>query len=65
VGSAARWSATASSGRSQRGTALALCSLEAMAPAHRIYERMGFARAPERDWQPVPGLTLVSYLLQL
>ena len=51
--------------QSAGSTALALCSLEAMAPAHRIYERMGFARAPERDWQPVPGLTLVSYLLQL
>ena len=46
-------------------TAVALCSLETMTPAHRIYERMGFTRAPDRDWEPHPGLTLVAYLLPL
>jgi GNAT superfamily N-acetyltransferase len=51
--------------RSAGCSALALCSLRTMTPAHRIYERMGFARAPERDWQPLPGLTLVAYLLRL
>ena len=51
--------------RAAGSTALALCSLEAMHTAHRIYERIGFTRAPERDWQPVPGLTLVAYLLPL
>ncbi len=51
--------------RSAGSSALALCSLRAMTPAHRIYERMGFARAPERDWQPLPGLTLVAYVLPL
>ncbi|SDT22783.1 GNAT family N-acetyltransferase [Actinopolymorpha singaporensis] len=29
--------------------------------AHRLYERLGFDRVPERDWQPVPGLTLLAY----
>jgi GNAT superfamily N-acetyltransferase len=51
--------------RAAGSTAVALCSLEAMTPAHRIYERLGFTRAPDRDWQPVPGLTLVAYLLPL
>ena len=29
--------------------------------AHRLYERLGFTRLPERDWTPLPGLTLVAY----
>lgn len=29
--------------------------------AHRLYERLGFGRVPDRDWQPVPGLTLIAY----
>ncbi|GAA2755552.1 GNAT family N-acetyltransferase [Actinopolymorpha rutila] len=29
--------------------------------AHRLYERLGFDRVPDRDWQPVPGLTLLAY----
>jgi GNAT superfamily N-acetyltransferase len=51
--------------RTEGATGLALSSLEAMRPAHRIYERMGFQRAPERDWEPVPGLRLVAYLMPL
>ena len=51
--------------RANGSTALALCSLEAMHSAHRIYERIGFTRAPERDWEPVPGLRLVAYVLPL
>ena len=27
-----------------------------MYAAHRLYERLGFVRAPELDWQPVAGL---------
>ena len=46
-------------------SALALCSLKEMTPAHRIYERMGFVRAPDRDWEPLPGLTLVAFVLPL
>ena len=26
-----------------------------MLSAHRIYQRLGFERTPERDWSPVPG----------
>jgi hypothetical protein len=36
-----------------------------MTPAHRIYERLGFVRAPDRDWEPEPGIRLVAYLLAL
>ncbi len=38
-----------------------LSSSEKMAAAHRLYERLGFTRLPERDWMPLPGLTLVAY----
>ncbi|MFD3665953.1 GNAT family N-acetyltransferase [Streptomyces sp. NPDC058659] len=35
-----------------------------MVSAHRIYERMGFVRTPERDWDPVPGHRLRTYALE-
>jgi hypothetical protein len=36
-----------------------------MHTAHRLYERLGFSRLPERDWTPVPGITLRCYSLEL
>jgi ribosomal protein S18 acetylase RimI-like enzyme len=36
-----------------------------MHAAHRLYERLGFRRAPERDWVPVPGVELRAYVLAL
>ena len=51
--------------REQGCTAVALSSLTTMDTAHRMYERMGFARAPERDWRPHPDVALVAYLLEL
>ncbi|MFJ8585074.1 GNAT family N-acetyltransferase [Streptomyces sp. NPDC093595] len=42
-----------------------LSSRQAMRAAHRLYERLGFVRTPERDWQPVPGVTLFTYALEL
>ena len=51
--------------RAAGSTALTLCSLKEMTPAHRIYQRLGFVRAPDRDWQPHPGLTLVAFVLAL
>ncbi|WP_112261990.1 GNAT family N-acetyltransferase [Lentzea terrae] len=38
-----------------------LSSSEKMAAAHRLYKRLGFTRLPERDWAPLPGLTLLAY----
>lgn len=38
-----------------------LSSSEKMLAAHRLYERLGFMRLPERDWSPLPGVNLVAY----
>ncbi|MGH8892757.1 MAG: GNAT family N-acetyltransferase [Actinomycetes bacterium] len=51
--------------REQGCTAVALSSLGTMYAAHRIYERMGFVRAPDRDWWPAPDTQLIAYLLEL
>lgn len=44
---------------------LVLSTQTAMHSAHRIYERFGFTRAPERDWSPVNDLKLLVYELEL
>jgi ribosomal protein S18 acetylase RimI-like enzyme len=36
-----------------------------MTAAHRLYERLGFTRLPERDWSPIPGVDLLAYALDL
>ena len=36
-----------------------------MTAAHRLYQRLGFTRLPERDWTPVPGIDLRVYALEL
>jgi ribosomal protein S18 acetylase RimI-like enzyme len=36
-----------------------------MRTAHRMYERLGFVRTPERDWSPGPGIDLVTYAYDL
>ncbi|MFL9658989.1 GNAT family N-acetyltransferase [Streptomyces sp. PB17] len=39
-----------------------------MRTAHRLYERLGFVRTPDRDWNPVPELDdimLLTYELTL
>ncbi len=36
-----------------------------MVSAHRLYERLGFRRAPELDWQPLPKVPLRAYVLDL
>ncbi|GHD90279.1 GNAT family N-acetyltransferase [Streptomyces naganishii] len=45
-----------------------LSSQRTMRAAHRIYERLGFVRTPERDWNPLPelgDLLLITYELTL
>ena len=44
---------------------LVLSSAEWMTAAHRIYERLGFVRTPSRDWEPRPGVSLLTYALAL
>lgn len=38
-----------------------LSSSEKMLAAHRLYERLGFTRLPERDWAPLPDVKLKAY----
>ncbi|WP_034088581.1 GNAT family N-acetyltransferase [Streptacidiphilus albus] len=44
---------------------LVMSTQNAMVHAHRIYDRLGFVRTPERDWSPVPGVQLMTYSLDL
>jgi ribosomal protein S18 acetylase RimI-like enzyme len=44
---------------------LRLCTQPAMTTAQYLYAAAGFARTPELDFEPVPGLTLRSYELGL
>ncbi len=49
-------------------TGLVLSTQRTMHTAHRLYERLGFARTPERDWNPLPELddiVLLTYRLPL
>jgi ribosomal protein S18 acetylase RimI-like enzyme len=43
---------------------IAMSTQPSMAAAHRVYERLGFVRSPERDWAPVPGVRLITYHLR-
>jgi ribosomal protein S18 acetylase RimI-like enzyme len=36
-----------------------------MRAAHRLYDRLGFTRLPERDWSPLPGVHLMAYAKDL
>jgi GNAT superfamily N-acetyltransferase len=36
-----------------------------MTSAHRLYERLGFTRLPDRDWTPMPGIDLLVYTREL
>ena len=47
--------------REAGATHVVLSSSEKMPAAHRLYERLGFTRLPERDWSPVPGIDLRAY----
>lgn len=44
---------------------LFLSSTPLMTAAHRIYERAGFVRTPERDWCPWPDFPLWTFALGL
>ncbi|OLR91624.1 GNAT family N-acetyltransferase [Actinokineospora bangkokensis] len=40
---------------------IVLCSSRTMSTAHRLYERLGFRRLPDRDWRPGPEVELLAY----
>ena len=44
---------------------IVLCSLVEMKAAHTLYGSFGFERAPELDWEPVPGVLLWGFRLPL
>ncbi len=49
-------------------TGVVLSTQTAMRTAHRLYERLGFVRTPDRDWNPLPELDdimLLTYELTL
>jgi ribosomal protein S18 acetylase RimI-like enzyme len=49
-----------------RGKAAVVCSsLAQMRAAHRVYGRLGFRRAPERDWSPFPDVELLAFVAVL
>ncbi len=44
---------------------LVLLTQTGMKAAQHLYDEAGFARLPERDWSPAPGVTLLAYGLVL
>jgi GNAT superfamily N-acetyltransferase len=44
---------------------IVMSTLPRMRAAHRIYERAGFVRLPERDWWPTDDVHLITYALEL
>ncbi|UYM06027.1 GNAT family N-acetyltransferase [Solicola gregarius] len=44
---------------------IVLCSLVVMKAAHTLYGSFGFQRAPELDWEPIPGVLLWGFRLKL
>ncbi|WP_371479606.1 GNAT family N-acetyltransferase [Kitasatospora sp. NBC_00315] len=42
-------------------TGMAFSTRPGMLAAHRVYRRVGFTRAPGRDWSPAPGIDLMVY----
>lgn len=51
--------------RAAGAPALTLHTADMMAVAMRLYERMGFQRAPDLDFSPAPGYTAKGYRLPL
>jgi ribosomal protein S18 acetylase RimI-like enzyme len=50
--------------KAQGAEGVVLCTEPDMYAAHRLYQRRGYVRQPERDWQ-VDGTPLLVYRLQL
>jgi ribosomal protein S18 acetylase RimI-like enzyme len=51
--------------RAAGAPALTLHTADIMRVAIRLYERLGFVRAPELDFSPAPGVTVKGYRLPL
>ncbi|MCW2833924.1 MAG: family N-acetyltransferase [Nocardioides sp.] len=46
-------------------TEMTISTLESMGAAHRLYERLGYRRAPGLDWDPAPGVHLIAYAKEM
>jgi GNAT superfamily N-acetyltransferase len=46
-------------------SAVAISSGDSWVTSHRVYARLGFERAPERDFDPVPGVSLIAWVRPL
>jgi GNAT superfamily N-acetyltransferase len=57
--------ACAAAARARGRRALVCSSQDRMIAAHQLYARLGFVRAPARDWSPVPGVDLLAFELPL
>ncbi|GIG67574.1 GNAT family N-acetyltransferase [Phytomonospora endophytica] len=52
--------------RANGRTAVAICSRDDVAVgAMRLYERLGFVRTPEKDWEPVAGISLIGWRIEV
>ena len=51
--------------RAEGRSELILHSGLTMTSAHRLYQRLGFARDPNLDWWPTPGIELLGYRMHL
>ncbi len=51
--------------RRDGASAVAICTMDLMQGAQRIYGRLGFVRDPERDWRPRPTVQLLGFVLTL
>ncbi len=51
--------------RSHGAPEVVLHSSTRMLAAHQLYGGMGFTRAPELDWNPIPGVDLLGFRLRL
>jgi predicted N-acetyltransferase YhbS len=47
------------------GRDLVILSQRSMTAAHRIYDRLGFVRAPDRDWYISPEVDLLCFTLTI
>ncbi|MGB5952184.1 MAG: GNAT family N-acetyltransferase [Ornithinimicrobium sp.] len=51
--------------RSEELSAVTISTAHSMTAAHRLYERLGFIRVPNKDWSPVRDLCLLAYRLEV
>ena len=40
---------------------MTLSTMDRMTAAHRVYQRVGFRRAPAEDWKPVNDVCLLAF----